>query len=158
MDAHEHLKHAAHAAREATQILARSSRPARDAALRAMADALRASMHEILAANERDCHAAQPAVASGSMSAATFARLRIDRVDRNAVLTPTVDGFSGRVRTCRTIGLIHEFTVGVDVNGPRVIPTPGSTARGQAPASIDDFPCVQRRSRGWRAFARHDAV
>ncbi|MFL5281826.1 MAG: glutamate-5-semialdehyde dehydrogenase [Rhodopila sp.] len=54
MDAHEHLKGAAHAAREASHILAQSSRPARDAALRAMADTLRASMHEILAANARD--------------------------------------------------------------------------------------------------------
>jgi len=42
MDASEHLRQAAHAAREASHILARSSRAARDAALRAMADALRA--------------------------------------------------------------------------------------------------------------------
>jgi len=54
MDAHEHLKRAAQAAREASHILAQSSRPARDSALRAMADALRASMHDILAANASD--------------------------------------------------------------------------------------------------------
>jgi glutamate-5-semialdehyde dehydrogenase len=54
MDAHEHLKQAAMAARHASHELARSSRATRDAALRAMADALRAGMHDILAANARD--------------------------------------------------------------------------------------------------------
>ncbi|MFO1025755.1 MAG: glutamate-5-semialdehyde dehydrogenase [Acetobacteraceae bacterium] len=59
MDAHEHLKQAAHAAREASHILGRSLRPARDAALRAMADALRTSMREILDANAKDTAAFQ---------------------------------------------------------------------------------------------------
>ncbi|MBS0638299.1 MAG: glutamate-5-semialdehyde dehydrogenase [Proteobacteria bacterium] len=59
MDAHEHLKQAAHAAREASHILGRSLRPARDAALRAMADALRTSMREILDANAKDTGAFQ---------------------------------------------------------------------------------------------------
>jgi glutamate-5-semialdehyde dehydrogenase len=54
MDANEHLIQAAGAARDASRILARSSAEARNAGLRAMADALRARMHEILAANETD--------------------------------------------------------------------------------------------------------
>ena len=37
-----------------------------------------------------------------------------------------------------------------------VMPTPGSSARGQAPVGIHDFPCCKRRSRGGRACARHD--
>jgi hypothetical protein len=36
------------------------------------------------------------------------------------------------------------------------MPTPGSSARGQAPAGAHDFPLCAWRSRGWRAFARHD--
>src|ERR1700756_3691793 len=54
MDANEHLIHAAGAAREASRILARSSAETRNAGLRAMADALRERMREILAANEAD--------------------------------------------------------------------------------------------------------
>jgi glutamate-5-semialdehyde dehydrogenase len=54
MDANEHLIEAAGAARVASRILARSSAEIRNAGLRAMADALRARMREILAANETD--------------------------------------------------------------------------------------------------------
>src|SRR5271157_2350213 len=54
MDEHEHLKAAAAAARAANRILARGSAGARDAALRAMADALRDGTWGILAANAAD--------------------------------------------------------------------------------------------------------
>jgi glutamate-5-semialdehyde dehydrogenase len=54
MEAIEHLKAAAAAARAAGHILARSSAEARNGALAAMADALRDGMREILAANAAD--------------------------------------------------------------------------------------------------------
>ncbi|HVY18431.1 MAG TPA: glutamate-5-semialdehyde dehydrogenase [Rhodopila sp.] len=54
MDANEHLTQAAGAARDASRVLARSPATARNAALRAMGDALRERMHPILAANEAD--------------------------------------------------------------------------------------------------------
>jgi glutamate-5-semialdehyde dehydrogenase len=54
MDQNEHLKAAAQAARAASRILARSSAETRNAALRAMADALRASLRDILTANAAD--------------------------------------------------------------------------------------------------------
>jgi glutamate-5-semialdehyde dehydrogenase len=75
MDAHEHLKQAAHAAREASHILARSSRAARDEALRAMADALRAAMHDILAANAKDVAAYQGTAAFLDRLTLTAARV-----------------------------------------------------------------------------------
>ncbi|HET6608338.1 MAG TPA: glutamate-5-semialdehyde dehydrogenase [Rhodopila sp.] len=54
MDANQQLIQAAGAAREASRILARSSADVRNAGLKAMADALRERMREILAANETD--------------------------------------------------------------------------------------------------------
>jgi glutamate-5-semialdehyde dehydrogenase len=54
MEAIEHLKAAAEAARAAGHILARSSAPARNGALAAMADALRGGMRDILNANRAD--------------------------------------------------------------------------------------------------------
>ena len=57
MEATEHLKTAAHAARAAGHVLARSDQTTRDAALAAMADALRHAMHDILAANRIDVDA-----------------------------------------------------------------------------------------------------
>jgi len=54
MDENEHLKTAAVAARAASRILARSSAEIRNAALRAMADALRHGMRDILTANAAD--------------------------------------------------------------------------------------------------------
>jgi glutamate-5-semialdehyde dehydrogenase len=54
MDDTEHLTAAAVAARAASRILARSSAGARNAALRAMADALRLGLRDILAANAAD--------------------------------------------------------------------------------------------------------
>jgi len=53
-DATQHLQRAASAAREASRALARSSETARNAALRAMAAALRANQNEILSANAAD--------------------------------------------------------------------------------------------------------
>jgi glutamate-5-semialdehyde dehydrogenase len=57
MDANEHLKQAARQARSAAHALARSTPEARDTALRAMADALRDSMRDILTANAADVSA-----------------------------------------------------------------------------------------------------
>jgi glutamate-5-semialdehyde dehydrogenase len=54
MDATTHLHQAATAAREASRTLARSSAAQRNAALHAMADALRAAMHPVLEANAAD--------------------------------------------------------------------------------------------------------
>ncbi|WP_428487480.1 glutamate-5-semialdehyde dehydrogenase [Rhodopila sp.] len=54
MNANEHLKAAAQRARAAAHVLARSSRTVRDSALRAMADALRDAMRDILTANAAD--------------------------------------------------------------------------------------------------------
>ena len=59
MEAHEHLKQAAGVARNAGRVLARSSAEARNAALRAMADALRDGMRNILAVNAADVAAYQ---------------------------------------------------------------------------------------------------
>ena len=50
----DHLQRAARAAREASHVLAQSSEAVRNAALRSMADALRAGAHAILAANATD--------------------------------------------------------------------------------------------------------
>ncbi len=54
MEATEHLRLAATAARDAGRVLARSSEAVRNAALAAMADALRDGMRDILAANALD--------------------------------------------------------------------------------------------------------
>ncbi len=54
MDETEHLKAAAVAARAASRVLARSSAETRNAALRAMADALRLGLRDILSANAAD--------------------------------------------------------------------------------------------------------
>jgi glutamate-5-semialdehyde dehydrogenase len=59
MDATEHLKQAAAAAKDARRVLARSSAETRNKALAIMADALRDAMRPILAANEADLAAYQ---------------------------------------------------------------------------------------------------
>ena len=59
MEAIEHLKSAATAARSAGHVLARSSEATRNAALAAMADALRDGMRDILTANALDVAAYQ---------------------------------------------------------------------------------------------------
>nr|WP_294524844.1 glutamate-5-semialdehyde dehydrogenase [uncultured Rhodopila sp.] len=59
MDETEHLKAAAVAARAASRVLARSSAETRNTALRAMADALRLGLRDILAANAADVAAYQ---------------------------------------------------------------------------------------------------
>jgi glutamate-5-semialdehyde dehydrogenase len=71
MDANEHLIQAAGAAREASRTLARSSAEMRNTGLRTMADALRARMHDILAANQTD-------VAAYTGSAAFLDRLTLN--------------------------------------------------------------------------------
>lgn len=67
----------AHRAREASRAVARLSAHTRNAVLMAAAAALETNIERILAANEIDCHAAEPAVASGKMSSAMLARLRV---------------------------------------------------------------------------------
>ncbi len=67
----------AHRARIASRQLAKLAAEARNEVLLAAADALEQSSRRILDANERDCRAAEPAVAAGKMSSAMFARLRV---------------------------------------------------------------------------------
>jgi glutamate-5-semialdehyde dehydrogenase len=64
-------------ARAASRSLAKLSRETRNAALTAAAEALEHNMARILAANELDCRAAEPAVSDGRMSSAMLARLRV---------------------------------------------------------------------------------
>jgi len=63
-------------ARRAAHILAAISGERRNEALLAAAKALEARSSEILAANDKDCAAAAPAVERGELSRAMFARLR----------------------------------------------------------------------------------
>ncbi|HTZ73215.1 MAG TPA: glutamate-5-semialdehyde dehydrogenase [Candidatus Aquilonibacter sp.] len=64
-------------AREASRALARLSDERRKAVLLAAAGAIEAGRAQILEANALDCAAAEPSVASGSMSAAMLKRLRL---------------------------------------------------------------------------------
>jgi glutamate-5-semialdehyde dehydrogenase len=63
-------------ARKAAHVLATLSGERRNEALLAAANAIEARAAEILAANEKDCAAAQQAVERGELSRAMFARLR----------------------------------------------------------------------------------
>jgi len=63
-------------ARRAAHVLAALSGERRNEALNAAANAIEARSAEILAANEKDCVAAQRAVEAGELSRAMFARLR----------------------------------------------------------------------------------
>jgi glutamate-5-semialdehyde dehydrogenase len=63
-------------ARKAAHVLATLSGERRNEALHAAANAIEARAGEILAANEKDCAAAQRAVERGELSRAMFARLR----------------------------------------------------------------------------------
>ena len=63
-------------ARKAAHVLATLSGERRNEALLAAANAIEARAGEILAANEKDCAAAQQAVERGELSRAMFARLR----------------------------------------------------------------------------------
>ena len=63
-------------ARKAAHVLATLSGERRNEALLAAANAIEARSAEILAANEKDCAAAQKAVERGELSRAMFARLR----------------------------------------------------------------------------------
>ena len=65
-------------ARQASRRLATLSNNLRNEALLAVAKAIEAASGEILAANEYDCRAAEPAVASGTMAPSMRARLRTD--------------------------------------------------------------------------------
>ena len=62
-------------ARAASRQLAKLSESARNKALVTVADAIQATLPEILLANAEDCRAAEPEVAAGRMSAAMFGRL-----------------------------------------------------------------------------------
>jgi glutamate-5-semialdehyde dehydrogenase len=63
-------------ARKAAHVLATLSGERRNEALLAAANAIEARAEEILAANQKDCAAAQQAVERGELSRAMFARLR----------------------------------------------------------------------------------
>jgi glutamate-5-semialdehyde dehydrogenase len=63
-------------ARKAAHVLATLSGERRNEALHAAANAIEARAEEILAANQKDCAAAQQAVERGELSRAMFARLR----------------------------------------------------------------------------------
>jgi glutamate-5-semialdehyde dehydrogenase len=64
-------------ARAASRQLAKLSAEARTEVLMAAAKAIEAGRQRILDANERDCRAAEPAVAAGKLSQAMLARLRV---------------------------------------------------------------------------------
>ena len=64
-------------ARASSRHLARLSNDSRNEILIAAAKAIESNAERILDANERDCRAAESLVASGKMSAAMFARLRV---------------------------------------------------------------------------------
>lgn len=68
---------AAQRARKASRELAKLSADARVEVLMAAAQAIEDARQRILDANERDCRAAEPAVASGKMTASMLARLRV---------------------------------------------------------------------------------
>jgi len=71
-DIHELIRRA----RRAAHVLATLSGARRNEALHAASNAIEARAEEILAANEKDCAAAQQAVERGELSRAMFARLR----------------------------------------------------------------------------------
>jgi glutamate-5-semialdehyde dehydrogenase len=64
-------------ARVAARALAKLSSECRTEILMAAAQAIEDAGSEILEANGHDCRAAEPSVAAGSMTSATFARLRV---------------------------------------------------------------------------------
>lgn len=64
-------------ARASSRLVARLSNDSRNEILMAAAGAIEGGAQRILDANERDCRAAESLVASGKMSAAMFARLRV---------------------------------------------------------------------------------
>ncbi|HEX4001231.1 MAG TPA: glutamate-5-semialdehyde dehydrogenase [Candidatus Acidoferrales bacterium] len=66
-----------HRARAASRELPKLSAKQRNDVLLAAAKAIEQNAKQILEANAADCRAAEPAVASGKMSAAMFARLRL---------------------------------------------------------------------------------
>jgi glutamate-5-semialdehyde dehydrogenase len=70
------IHHLIRRARRAAHVLATLSGERRNEALHAAANAIEARAEEILAANEKDCAAAQQAVERGELSRAMFARLR----------------------------------------------------------------------------------
>ncbi len=74
---HTSVAEAARRARKASRALAKLSADARVEVLMAAAQAIEDAQQRILDANERDCRAAEPAVASGKMTASMLARLRV---------------------------------------------------------------------------------
>jgi glutamate-5-semialdehyde dehydrogenase len=70
------IHHLIRRARKAAHVLATLSGGRRNEALHAAANAIETRAEEILAANEKDCAAAQQAVERGELSRAMFARLR----------------------------------------------------------------------------------
>jgi glutamate-5-semialdehyde dehydrogenase len=67
----------AHRARAASREVAKLSAAQRNEVLLAAAQAIEQNAQRILEANAADCHAAEPAIASGKMSSPMFARLQV---------------------------------------------------------------------------------
>ncbi|OFV96545.1 MAG: glutamate-5-semialdehyde dehydrogenase [Acidobacteria bacterium RIFCSPLOWO2_12_FULL_54_10] len=65
-------------ARAASLEMSKLSHDVRNDALLAIAHALEAASEKILGANQKDCRAAEPLVATGKLSSAMFARLKVD--------------------------------------------------------------------------------
>lgn len=129
-------------ARASSRNLARLSHEDRNEILLAAAKAIENGAQRILDANERDCSAAEPAVAAGRMSSAMFARLRLktrgieemasrvrdvarlpDPLGRRLAATELDDGLVLYKETCPlgVVGIVFE-------SRPEVIPQVASLA------------------------------
>lgn len=72
-------------AKQASRVLALATTQQKNAALSAMAQAVRASAKDLFSANKLDLQAAEQAVKEGKMKPALFARLKLDENKLNAV-------------------------------------------------------------------------
>lgn len=85
--AEESVASITHRARAASRQVAKLSVKQRNEALLGAAKAIEKNARRILEANAADCRAAEPAVASGKMSSAMFARLRVTESGVNQMAT-----------------------------------------------------------------------
>ena len=99
--------------RVAARVLARLSNERRNEILAAAAAAIEDHGSEILDANAKDCLAAQPTVATGTMSAAMFARLRISEhgIKEMAARVRDVARLADPQRIVSTRGYRHSFRI-----------------------------------------------
>ncbi|MGH9690772.1 MAG: glutamate-5-semialdehyde dehydrogenase [Candidatus Acidiferrales bacterium] len=129
-------------ARATARALARLSADSRNEVIMAAANAIEEGRQRILAANELDCRAAEQSVAEGSMSRATFARLKVtdrgvtqmaaqvrgvaqlaDPLGRRLAATELDDGLQLYKETCPlgVVGVVFEAR-------PEVVPQVASLA------------------------------